>query len=48
MYGKMQESGLTEIMSLICTLTICSQYPIFLHLEPPQDAYLGVDAVLVA
>ena len=29
MYGKMQESGLTEIILLICTLAIWGQYPVF-------------------
>ena len=29
MYGKMQESGLTEIIPLICTSAIWGQYPVF-------------------
>ena len=29
----MQESGLTEIITLICILTIEDQYPVFLHPE---------------
>ena len=45
MYGKMQESGLTEIIPLICTSAIWSQYPAFLHPESPQGAQLGVIAV---
>ena len=38
MYGRMQETGLTEIIPLICTLTIWSQYPVFLPPESPQGA----------
>ena len=34
----MRESGLTEIIPLICTLAIWSQYPVFSHPEPPQGA----------
>lgn len=33
MVGKMEESGLTDIISLICILTIQGQYPVFLHPE---------------
>ena len=33
MNGKMQESGLTEIISLICSLAIGGQYPAFLSPE---------------
>ena len=33
MYGKKQESGLTEITPLIYILTISGQYPVFLHPE---------------
>ena len=36
MSGKMQESGLTEIIPLICTFTIQGQYPVFLHPEIPS------------
>ena len=32
----MQEPGLIEIIPVICTLTIQSQYPAFLHPESPQ------------
>ena len=38
----MQKSGLIEIIPLICTSGICSQFPIFLHTESPQGAQLGV------
>ena len=31
MYGKMQESGLTEIIPFICSLAVCSQPPVLLH-----------------
>ena len=37
MYGKMQESGPTEI-PLICTLAIWGQCPGFLHPEFPQGS----------
>ena len=45
MYGKMQESGFTEIIPLISTLTIEGQYPVFLHHESLQGATLGVTVV---
>ena len=51
MSGKMQESGLIEITPLICTLSILGQYPehrmlpVFIHLNYPQGALLGVAAV---
>ena len=32
MYGKMQESGLMEIIPFICTSAVCVQYPAFLHI----------------
>ena len=41
----MWESGLTEIIPLISTLTIEGQYPVFLHHESPQGATLGVTVV---
>ena len=41
----MQESGLTEIITLICTSAIWGQYPVFSHPEFPQGASLGVAAV---
>ena len=31
MHGKMQESGLTKIIPLICTSAIWGQYPVFSH-----------------
>ena len=34
-YGKIQESGLTEIIPLICTSAIWGQYPVFSHPEFP-------------
>ena len=42
MYGKMQESGLTEIIPLICTSALWGQYPSFVHPElgSQQLAYL--------
>ena len=45
MYGKMQESGLTEIIYSICALTILGQYPAFVHPESPQGAQSGMAAV---
>ena len=45
MYGKIQESGLTEIIPLICILTIQGQYPTFLHPESPRGAQLGMAEV---
>ena len=38
MYGETQESGLTEIIPLICTAAIWDQYPVFSHPESPQGA----------
>lgn len=40
-FGKVQESGLTESIPLICTSTIWGQQPAFLHLESPQGAVGG-------
>ena len=34
MYGKMQESGLTEIIPLMCTLAIWGQEPVLSHFSP--------------
>ena len=34
MYGKIEESGLTEIIPLICILSIHGQYPTFYILNP--------------
>ena len=45
MYGKIQESGLTEIIPLISTLTTEGQYTVFIHHESPQGAMLGVTVV---
>ena len=45
MYGRMKESGLIEIVPLICTLATQGQYPAFLHPESPQGSQLGMDAV---
>ena len=43
MYGKMQESELTEIIPFICTLTI--YYLLLSHPESPQDVLLEAAAV---
>ena len=40
-----QESGLNEIIPLLCTLAIQFQYLVLFHPESPQDAPLGVSAV---
>ena len=45
MYGKMQESGLFEIISLICTLAIQGQNPVHSYSETPQGVPLGMVAV---
>ena len=46
---KLQKSGLTVILPLICTLTIQGQYPVLCPLESPQGAPLwGVGVVAVA
>ena len=45
MHGKMQESGLTEIIPLICTSAIWGLYPVFSHPEFPQAAPVVVAAV---
>ena len=41
MYGKMQESGLTEIIPFTGTSAIWGQFPVFSHPESPQGAPLG-------
>ena len=38
MYGKIQESGLTEMIALVWTLALWSQYPMFFHPVSPQRA----------
>ena len=49
MYGKMPESGLLEIIPLICALTLQCQHPAFLHPESPQGAQsVGGGAASVA
>ena len=40
MYGKMLESGLTEIVPLVCISAIWGQDTVFLHLGPHQGAQL--------
>ena len=45
MYETMQESGLTEIILLICTSAIWDQYPVFSHPESPQGVLSGVAVV---
>ena len=38
-YGEMQESGLTEVIPLICILMVQAQYPAFLHPESPAHGW---------
>ena len=45
MYMKMQGSGLTEIIPLICSSAIWGQYPLFSHPEFPQGSPQGVAAI---
>ena len=45
MHGKLQKSGLTEIIPLICTLALWGQGPVLSHLTSPQGAPSGVAAV---
>ena len=40
----MQESGLSVIIPLICTLAIWGHYTVLSHPESPQGALLGVAA----
>ena len=40
MYGKMQESGLTEIIPLICTSALWGQYPVLSHLQGSHREWL--------
>ena len=40
MYKKVQDSGLTEIVPLICTSAIWDYYSVFSHLEFPQGKLL--------
>lgn len=45
MYRKMQESGLTEIIPLVCTLSIRGQCPVLFHPESTLGARMWVAAV---
>ena len=45
MYGKIQESGLIEIIPLICTIAVQGQYPGLSHPESLQGAPLGAAVV---
>ena len=42
MYGKMQESGLTEIIPSICTSALWGWCPVFSHPEFPQGSLAHV------
>ena len=41
----MQESGLIEIIPLLCILATEGQYPVLFHLVSPQGALMGVAVV---
>ena len=41
LYGMMQESGLAEIIPLMCSSAIWGQYPVFSHPEFPQGSLSG-------
>ena len=41
MFGKVLESGLTEIIPLICTSAVWDQYPMFSHPVFSQGSFLG-------
>ena len=41
MYEKMRESGLIEIIPLICTSVVSDWYPVLSPPESPQGAPLG-------
>ena len=45
MYEKMPESGLSEIIPLMCNSAIYGQYPVFSHPQSPQGAELGINAM---
>ena len=45
MYGKMQESGLTEIIPLIYTSPLWGQYPVFSHPDFPQGLLWSMTVV---
>ena len=45
LYGKILESGLMEIIPLLCTSAIQGQYPDFFRSESPQGMLLRVVAV---
>lgn len=46
MHGNIQESGLIEIIPLMCTSALWDQCPVFSHPESPQGALLGVVAMV--
>ena len=47
MYGKMQESGLPEIIPLMCVLALLGQHPVPSHLKSPGADAVGVRAGVV-
>ena len=44
MYGKIQESELTEIIPLLCTSAVWGHYPVFSQPELPQGSLWEVVA----
>ena len=48
MYGKMQESGLTEIISFLCISPIGSQYLVFIHILSFSEFTIGSGCSLMA
>ena len=48
MYGKIQETGLTEIIPLISTSVIWGQYPMFSHPKFPQGSLGSGCSLMVA
>ena len=48
MYGKMQESGLTEIIPFIYISTIWGPYPVFFHILSSSVLTLGSSCSLMA
>ena len=41
MYGKMEDSGLAEITTLLCTSAAWGQWTVLSHPEPPLEVQLG-------
>ena len=48
MYGKVQESGLTEIIPFICISPIGGQYLVFIHILSSSEFTIGSGCSLMA